>query len=72
MENGIREQQLDLFADRASTATMRANQLRVRFSSFAYNLMVAIRQFGPAGARMAAAQCGTIRARLSCALRASA
>ena len=30
MENGIKEQQLDLFADRTSTATMRANQLGLR------------------------------------------
>ena len=64
MENRIKEQQLDLFADRTSTATMRANQLRVYFSAFAYTLMVTIRQFGLAGTRMAAAQCGTIRTRL--------
>ena len=36
MENRIKEQQLDLFADRTSTHTMRANQLRLYFSSFAY------------------------------------
>jgi len=35
MENRIKEQQLGLFADRTSTATMRANQLRLYFSSFA-------------------------------------
>ncbi len=35
MENRIKEQQLDLFADRTSTATMRANQLRLHFSAFA-------------------------------------
>ncbi len=33
MENRIKEQQLDLFADRTSTATMRANQIRLYFSS---------------------------------------
>jgi hypothetical protein len=32
MENRIKEQQLGLFADRTSTATMRANQLRLYFS----------------------------------------
>ena len=32
MEN--REQQLDLFADRTSTATLRANQLRLYFATF--------------------------------------
>jgi hypothetical protein len=36
MENRIKEQQLDLFAERTSTATMAANQLRLWFSSFAY------------------------------------
>ena len=35
MENRIKEQQLWLFADRTSTATMRANQLREYFSAFA-------------------------------------
>ena len=34
-ENRIKEQQLDLFADRTSTATMRANQLRLDFATFA-------------------------------------
>jgi hypothetical protein len=33
MENRIKEQQLDLFADRTSSFTMRANQLRLYFSS---------------------------------------
>ena len=33
MENRIKECQLDLFADRTSTATMRANQLRLWFAS---------------------------------------
>ena len=36
MENRIKEAQGDLFADRTSTATMRANQLRLWFSSMAY------------------------------------
>src|SRR5207248_5128129 len=36
MENRIKECQLDLFADRTSTATMRANQLRLWFASMAY------------------------------------
>ena len=35
----LKEQQLDLFADRTSAQTMRANQLRLYFSSFAYVLM---------------------------------
>jgi len=64
MENRIKEQQLDLFADRTSTATLRANQLRLYFSSFAYVLMSALRRMGLTGTRMAKAQCGTIRERL--------
>ena len=39
MENRIKEQQLDLFADRTSAATMAANQLRLWFASFAYVLI---------------------------------
>ena len=39
MENRIKECQLDLFADRTSTATMRANQLRLWFASMAYVLV---------------------------------
>ena len=38
MENRIKECQLDLFADRTSAATMRANQLRLWFASMAYVL----------------------------------
>ncbi|WP_419595293.1 IS1380 family transposase, partial [Thiolapillus sp.] len=40
MENRIKEQQLGLFADRTSSATLRANQLRLYFSSFAYVLLL--------------------------------
>jgi hypothetical protein len=39
MENRIKECQLDLYADRTSTATMRANQLRLWFASMAYALL---------------------------------
>ena len=64
MENRIKEQQLDLFADRTSTATLRANQLRLYLSSFAYLLMHGLRRLGLAGTRWAKAQCGTIRTRI--------
>ena len=64
MENRIKEQQLDLFADRTSTHTMRANQLRLWFSSFAYVLMSAVRRVALRGTRMAKASCGTIRLKL--------
>jgi len=64
MENRIKEQQLGLFADRTSTATLRANQLRLYFSSFAYVLMHGLRRLGLAGTQHARAQCTTIRAKL--------
>jgi hypothetical protein len=64
MENRIKEQQLWLFADRTSCATMRANQLRLWFSSVAYTLMQALRRLGLRGTRLAKAQCGTIRLKL--------
>ena len=46
MENRIKEMQLDLFADRTSTATMKANQLRLWFTAFAYLLVEALRRLG--------------------------
>jgi hypothetical protein len=64
MENRIKEQQLWLFADRTSTGRMRANQLRLYFSSIAYVLMQALRRLGLQGTEMAAAQCNTIRLKL--------
>jgi hypothetical protein len=64
MENRIKEQQLGLFADRTSTATMRANQLRLYFSSFAYVLMHGLRRLGLEGTQHARAQCTTIRLKL--------
>jgi len=64
MENRIKEQQLTLFADDLSCPTMRANQLRLYFSTVAYVLMRALRQFGLRNTEMAQAQCGTIREKL--------
>jgi hypothetical protein len=64
MENRIKEQQLHLFADRTSAATMRANQIRLFFSSIAYTLLEALRRLGLTGTSMAQAQCQTIRLRL--------
>ena len=64
MENRIKECQLDLYADRTSTRTMRANQLRLWFASFAYVLVSALRRIGLAHTRLAAATCGTIRLKL--------
>lgn len=64
MENRIKEQQLDLFADRTSTATMRANQLRLWLSSVAYVLMNELRRLGLKATILAEAQCQTIRLKL--------
>jgi hypothetical protein len=64
MENRIKEQQLDLFSDRTSTGTMRANQLRLWFSSIAYVLLSTMRRVALNGTRMAKATCGTIRLKL--------
>jgi len=64
MENRIKEQQLFLFADRTSAATMRANQLRLWFSSVAYTLLNALRRLGLKGTELARARCDTIRLKL--------
>ena len=64
VENRIKEQQLDLFADRTSAATMRANQLRLWFASFAYVLLEALRRIGLRHTQFAVATCGTIRLKL--------
>jgi hypothetical protein len=39
MENRIKECQMDLFADRTSTHTVKVNQLRLWFASMAYVLL---------------------------------
>lgn len=64
MENRIKEQQLGLFADRTSSATLRANQLRLWFSSVAYVLLETLRRLGLRETDLAKAQCTTIRTKL--------
>ena len=64
MENRIKECQGDLFADRTSTATLGANQLRLWLASFAYALLCALRRIGLAHTQFAEATCGTIRLKL--------
>ena len=64
MENRIKECQADLFADRTSAATMRANQLRLWFAAMAYVLLCALRRIGLRFTQFANASCGTIRLRL--------
>jgi len=64
MENRIKEKQLMLFADRTSSAKMRANQLRLYFSTIAYLLMQTLRRVGLADTAMPRAQIDTIRLKL--------
>ena len=64
MENRIKECQLDLYADRTSTATMRANQLRLWFASMAYVLLCALRRIALHHTPFSKATCGTIRLKL--------
>jgi hypothetical protein len=61
MENRIKECQLDLYADRTSTGTLRANQLRLWFASMAYVLLCALRRIGLNHTQFANATCGSIR-----------
>jgi hypothetical protein len=64
MENRIKEAQLDLFADRLSTATFRSNQLRLWLASAAYVLMHALRRIGLAHTALARACANSIRLKL--------
>jgi hypothetical protein len=63
MENRIKEQ-FSLFADRVSSETMRANQMRMYFSTMAYVLVCGLRRLGLKGTEMETAQAATIRTRL--------
>jgi hypothetical protein len=64
MENRIKEQQLDLFADRTSCHRFLANQFRLLLSSAAYVLVQALRRTALVGTELARAQVGTIRLKL--------
>lgn len=64
MENRIKEQQLDLFADRTSTHTFRANQLRLLMTSFAYVLVEGLRRRALQSTCLARATVGSIRLKL--------
>lgn len=63
MENRIKEQ-FHLFADRASTETMRANQFRMYLSAMAYLLMSGLRRLGLKATELATAEAATIREKL--------
>jgi Transposase DDE domain group 1 len=62
-ENRIGEQ-FELFADRASCATMSANQLRLSFSAMAYVLLDTLRRVGLRHTQFADAAAQTIRLKL--------
>jgi Transposase DDE domain group 1 len=64
MENRIKECQLDLFADRTSTRSLAANQLRLWFASMAYVMVERMRRLALQGTALADATCGTIRRKL--------
>jgi hypothetical protein len=63
MENRIKEQ-MSLFVERVSAATMRANQLRLYLSAIAYLLMQGLRRLALAGTELAHAQVPTLRVKL--------
>ena len=64
MENRIKEQQLDLFADRTRTHWMASNQLRLWFSAFAHLLMSTLQAEVLRGTELSVASIGQIRLRL--------
>lgn len=64
MENRIKEQQLDLFADRTSCHEWWPNQFRLLLSGCAYVLISALRRTILKSTDLAKAQCGTIRLKL--------
>jgi len=64
MENVLKQQVLDLRADRMSTHWMASNQLRLWLAAFAYLLVERVRAMGCAGTELARATVGTLRLRL--------
>jgi len=64
MENRIKEQQLDLYADRTSAHHWWANQMRLLCAALAYTLIQALRSIALAGTDFARETVATIRLRL--------
>ena len=64
MENVLKQQVLDLEADRMSTHYMASNQLRLWLATFAYLLMDRLRALTLQGTELASATAGTIRVKL--------
>jgi hypothetical protein len=63
-ENVLKQQVLDLRADRMSTQHMASNQLRLWFSAFGYLLLERVRALGCGGTELARATAGSIRLKL--------
>ena len=64
MENVLKQQVLDLQADRMSTHYLASNQLRLWLATLAYLLLERVRTLGLAGTELAQATVGSIRLKL--------
>jgi hypothetical protein len=64
MENVLKQQVLDLEADRLSTHHLASNQLRLWLATLAYLLIERVRAIGCVGTELARATAGTIRVQL--------
>ena len=64
MENRIKEQQMDLFADRTSTHWMKSNQLRLWFSVIAHIIMNRLKACVLKGTELEKATIGQVRIKL--------
>jgi hypothetical protein len=64
MENVLKQQVLDLEADRMSTHYLASNQLRLWLATFAYLMMDRLRALTLHGTKLAQATAGTIRVKL--------
>jgi len=64
MENVLKQQVLDLEADRMSTHYLASNQLRLWLATLAYLLLERVRAIGGAGTELARATAGSVRLKL--------
>jgi len=64
LENQLKQQVLDLRADRLSTHHLGSNQLRLWLSTLAYLLLERLRAVGLAGTELAQATAGSLRVKL--------
>ncbi len=64
MENMLKQQVLDLEADRLSSHHLASNQLRLWFATLAYLLLERLRSLGLAGTELARATAGSVRLKL--------